>query len=64
MLTPTAALIPFLKNESEYAVITFGAHQRSFGGFSTITATFVEGQALLASPSHHLSIVRQQTASS
>lgn len=57
VITLAAALIPFLKNESEYAVITFGAHQRSFSGFSTITAAFVEGQALLAGPSHHLSIV-------
>lgn len=58
----TAALVPFLNNGSEYGVITFGAHQRRFSGFSTITATFIKGQTLFARPSHHLGVVRQKTA--
>lgn len=43
--------------------ITFGAHKCSFSGFAAITAAFIKGQALLPCPSHHLSIVWQQSAS-
>lgn len=45
-----------------FQCFTFRTHKCSFSGFASITATFIKGQALLPCPSHHLGIVRQQTA--
>lgn len=44
-------------------LITFGAHERSFGGFAAITAALIKGEALLPGPGHHLSVVWQQAPS-
>lgn len=38
-------------------LITFGAHECSFGSFAAITAALIKGEALLPGPSHHLSVV-------
>lgn len=44
-------------------LITFGAHECSFGGFAAIAAALIKGEALLPGPSHHLSVVWQQAPS-